>query len=310
MSQNNSSTALRICSFISDRDVCFHNIDRVLLSKQTAYQQVCIVESQSFGKSLLLDGDFQSSTVDEQFYHEFLVHPALLACEKEPQTVLILGAGEGATSREVLRWKTVNKVVAIDIDGEVVEACRQYLPEMHQNAFEDPRVEVIIGDATAFLDRSDAIFDVIIFDLSDPIEEGPSFQLFTKEYFQKVRQAIAPGGYFAMQAGSVDFNYVSIHARLVNTVGSVFPHATSYTNYIPSFLGNWGFIIAGDRPLDKRPDPDAIDKRIRENSVENLRAFDGISWLGALQLPQYIRNAIARETKIYTLANPPQNQRF
>ena len=75
----------------------------------------------------------------------------------------------------MLRWKTVEKVVMIDIDGEVVEACREHLPEMHQNAFDDPRCEVVIGDALDYLDKTDKDWDIVISDLSDPIEEGPIF---------------------------------------------------------------------------------------------------------------------------------------
>lgn len=112
-----------------------------------------------------------------------------------PSKVLVLGGGEGATIREVLRWLTVEQVAMIDIDGEVVEACRQHLPEMHANAFDDPRLKLVIGDALEFLDTSSQIWDVVISDLSDPIEEGPSFQLFTKEYFEKILQVLTPEGF-------------------------------------------------------------------------------------------------------------------
>ncbi|MEA5470549.1 fused MFS/spermidine synthase [Spirulina sp. 06S082] len=310
MPEDYFSTGLKICTPITERDVCLHAIDQILFVTKTAYQQVHIVESSSYGKSLLLDRDYQSSTIDEHFYHEFLVHPALLACEKAPQRVLILGGGEGATLREVLRWKSVEQVVMVDIDGEVVEACRQYLPEMHQNAFDDPRTLLKIGDAMAFLEETQETFDAIVSDLSDPIEEGPSFQLFTQEYFQKVRRHLNPGGCFVMQAGSVDFPYLPVHARLFNTVKSLFSDVESYTYFIPSFFSNWGFIMAADRPINTHPDPKAIDKTIAEQITGKLREFDGVSWLGAAQLPRYIREAIARETQIYTLSSPPKHQRF
>lgn len=309
MHQNNFSAVLQIRNPLTERDICFHTINRVLFVQKTAYQQLHIVESDSFGKSLLLDGDYQASTVDEHFYHEFLVHPALLACAK-PAKVLILGGGEGATLREVLRWNSVESVVMVDIDGEVVEACRQYLPEMHQNSFEDSRSEVRIEDAIHFVENTDERFDVIIYDLSDPIEDGPSFRLFTREYLQKFRNLLAPGGCFTMQAGSVDFSYLTIHARLVNTVKSLFPHVESYTYFIPSFLANWGFILAADRPLEPHPDPATIDRAIAEKISGQLREFDGISWLGALHLPRYIREAIATETEPFTLAEPPKHERL
>ena len=137
-----------------------------------------------------------------------------------PRTVLVLGGGEGATVREVLKWKTVERVVMVDIDGEVVEACKRYLPEMHQGAFDDPRTELVIGDALAYLDRADQTWDIIISDLSDPIEEGPSFRLFTKEYFAQCRRALKPDGYFVVQAGSLAPPEMGLHVRLVKPIRS------------------------------------------------------------------------------------------
>lgn len=95
-----------------------------------------ILETGAFGKGLVLDGKWQFCTVDEFIYQEALVYPALIA-HQQPKKVLVLEGGEGATIREVLRWKSIEAVTTIDIDGEVVEACKQHLPEMHQEAFAD-----------------------------------------------------------------------------------------------------------------------------------------------------------------------------
>jgi len=90
-----------------------------------------------------------------------------------PGAICVLGGGEGATVREALKWKTIKRVVMVDIDAEVVESCKKHLPEMHQGAFEDPRTEVVIGDALDYLDHSENEWDIIISDLSDPIEQFP-----------------------------------------------------------------------------------------------------------------------------------------
>ncbi|MBD0393724.1 MAG: methyltransferase domain-containing protein, partial [Microcoleus sp. C1-bin4] len=203
--------------YITPWDIYVHGIIGVLAYKKTAYQEMYVVQTGTYGKGLVLDGKWQSCTGDEFLYHEPLVHPAMIG-HGSPKKVLVLGGGEGATIREVLRWKTVEKVVMIDIDGEVVEACREHLPEMHQNAFDDPRCEVVIGDALDYLDKTDKDWDIVISDLSDPIEEGPSFQLFTKEYFEKVRGVMSPNGYFVVQAGPVSPAEMKMHARIVNTL--------------------------------------------------------------------------------------------
>jgi spermidine synthase len=220
--------------------------------------------------------------------------------------VLILGGGEGATARDVLRWKSVERVVMIDIDGEVVEACREHLAEMHQGAFDDPRVEVRIEDALNVLERAGDSWDVIISDLSDPIEEGPSFKLFTKEYFQLAKQALARDGVFVVQAGPTAPVEMALHVRLVNTLKAVFDGVQSYASHVPSYASPWGFALGSNRPIDPRPDPEAIDRALAEKTTGGLRMFDGAALLGLLQIPKHLRTAIGAETRVYSLEEPPK----
>ncbi|MFQ5494791.1 MAG: spermidine synthase, partial [Phycisphaerae bacterium] len=139
--------------YITPWDFYAHGITRVILHKKTEFQEMYIVETGAYGRALVLDGKWQSCTGDEYLYHEPLVHPAMLL-HGDPRRVLILGGGEGATAREVLRWRDVEYVAMVDIDAEVVAACREHLAEMHGDAFDDPRLEVVIDDALKVLDRS------------------------------------------------------------------------------------------------------------------------------------------------------------
>lgn len=291
--------------YITPWDIYSHGITQILAYKKTAFQDMYIVETGAYGKALVLDGKWQSCTGDEFLYHEAMVQPAMVA-HQNPRNVLILGGGEGATLREVLRWKTVERAVMIDIDGEVVEACRQHLPEMHQNAFDDPRTELVIGDALEFVDETQDLWDVILYDLSDPIEEGPSFPLFTKELFEKVRRILAPDGFLAVQAGPVSPVELKLHARLANTLKSVFPHTCSYTSYVPTYAAPWGFILASAQELVIRPEPEEIDRLLAQNVTGELQMFDGIALLGMMHLPAHLRRAIDSETQIFTLAEPPK----
>ncbi len=291
--------------YITPWDFYAHGITKVLVNRRTAFQEMHIVETGAYGKALVLDGKWQSSTGDEFLYHEPLVHPAMLLFG-EPRTVLILGGGEGATAREALRWKSVEKATMVDIDGEVVDACREHLPEMHQNVFDDPRLEVVIDDALNVLQRGDQEWDVIISDLSDPIEEGPSFKLFTKEYFEKARRVLSPGGVFVLQAGPVSPAELRMHARLVRTMSEVFAHVQSYTSYVPTYASPWGFALGRTEPIDTRPDPDQIDRELERKTRGGLRMFDGVTLLGMYQLPKHLRLAIAEETLVYTLDKPPK----
>ena len=298
------ATDLWITEYITPRDVFAHGVDDVLVSKKTEYQQMAVVSYGVGEKALVLDGKWQSCTVDEFLYHEPLVHPACVY-HSAPAKVLVLGGGEGATVREVLKWRTVEKIVMVDIDGEVVAACKEHLPEMHQGAFDDPRTELIIGDALHYLDSCEGEWDVLISDLSDPIEEGPSFKLFTKEFFEKCRRALTPDGLLVLQAGPVSPTEMKLHVRLASTVRAVFPHIVSYSAHVPSYATPWGFVLAGLNPIETDIAPSSVDKLLSERTTGKFKMFDGITLRGLMHPPKHLREAIKVEKHVYTLDKPP-----
>jgi spermidine synthase len=305
MSDRQAGTDFSISDNSTPGDGYRYAISRVLVWKRTRFQDLAIVESRSFGKALLLDGNWQSSVVDEFLYHEPLVHPAMVL-HGSPRSVAILGGGEGATLREALRWRSVERVTMVDLDGEVVDACREHLPEMHQGAYDDPRVELVIGDARDWLESARDEYDVIVSDLSEPLEHGPAYELFTREYFEKVRGVLAANGFFSLQAGCTAPNDISIFARVANTLSSVFEHTRPYETNVPSFGTPWGFVLASSRKLDPLPDPAAIDQMLAGSTDESLRMLDGQALCGLFMVSVHVRQAIKEETAVYTLADPPK----
>lgn len=303
MAGTNLNTDLYFAEQITPWDIYKHGINQVLVNQKTKYQEMSIVTG-VYGKALILDGKWQSSSEYEFLYHEGLVHPPMIF-HGSPSKVLVFGGAEGATIREVLRWKTVKKVVMVDIDGEVVEACQKYLPEMHQNSFDDSRVELIIDDAQNFLDSSSETWDVIISDLTDPIESGPSFPLFTQEYFQKISQILSSNGLLIMQAGSIAPAEIDLHVRVVKTLQTVFNYVCSLVPYSPSYGCPLGFILCSDQEFSSTPNPEKVDLLLAEKTTGGFQFMDGISLLGMLQISLNIRQAIATETQIYTLKDPP-----
>jgi len=287
-------------------------VTRILAYRKTPFQEMLIAETGAFGKGLMLDGHWQSTTVDEFLYHEALVHPAMVQVVQAggiPRRVLVLGGAEGATLREVLRWRSVEQVVMVDIDGEVVAACREHLPEMHQGSFEDPRVEVVIADALDFLQETGPIWDVILSDLSDPIESGPAYRLFTQEFFRQIRSKLQPDGAFTIQAGPTGPVELHQHTRIVRTLKTVFAAVQPYSIYAPTYGGPLGFALAAQDPIPPRPEPEQIDQILSQQLDPErgaLQFIDGITLLGLYQVPAHLRRAIAAETTVYTLDNPPR----
>jgi spermidine synthase len=280
-------------------------VSDVLVRTKTRFQDLAIVDTPSYGKALVLDGNWQSCIADEFLYHEPLAHPAMIL-HGSPRRVAILGGGEGATLREVLRWDCVERATMIDLDADVVAACKEHLREMHQGSFDDPRADVKICDATDWLDATDEKFDVVISDLSEPLEHGPSYQLFTQEYFRQIRRVLMPDGVFAIQAGSVAPHEIAVFARVASTLRTVFENVRPYSSFVPSFSTPWGFLLASSRDMQNLPSPENIDRLIAERTSGDLRMLDGVSFRGLLSTSAHIRNAISNEKAVYTLANPPQ----
>jgi len=281
-----------------------HAIARTIVEAQTKFQHVEILQTAAYGKTLVLDGRIQSSQGDEFIYHEALVHPGMLTTEGPPRSALVIGGGEGATLREILRYPSITRAVMVDIDGEVVELCKTHLPEMHQGAFDDPRTQVRHEDARAYLEKSNDRFDFITVDLVEPLEEGPARMLFTQEFYALVRDRLTPGGTMTMQAGMTKLGELGFFTSIHRTLREVFPVVAAYQSFISCFGTPWGFIVASKKVDPARQGAQAVDKLIAERVKGSLEYWDGVTHQHAFSLPKFIRKAVAKQTRIVTDAHP------
>ena len=281
-----------------------HAIARTIVEAQTKFQHVEILQTAAYGKTLVLDGRIQSSQGDEFIYHEALVHPGMLTTEDPPRSALVIGGGEGATLREILRYPSITRAVMVDIDGEVVELCKTHLPEMHQGAFDDPRTQVRHEDARAYLEKSNDRFDFITVDLVEPLEEGPARMLFTQEFYALVRDRLTPGGTMTMQAGMTKLGELGFFTSIHRTLREVFPVVAAYQSFISCFGTPWGFIVASKKVDPARQGAQAVDKLIAERVKGSLEYWDGVTHQHAFSLPKFIRKAVAKQTRIVTDAHP------
>lgn len=280
-----------------------HRLDEELYSGRTKYQSVRVVRTRDLGLCLVLDDKIQSSEADEHIYHEALAHPAMLA-HPRPEKVFIAGGGEGATLREVLTHKTVKKAVMAEIDEEVTDLSRKYLPFLSSGAFEDKRADLYHVDARGYLEKSRDTYDVIIIDLPDPIEKGPAYLLFTQEFYKIVLERITENGIIAVQAGSASPTELLNLASVYNTLKSVFRVVVPYTTYMPAFGGPWGFCLASQKTDPSQFTPGEVDKKIAERGVKGLEFYDGQSHRGMFSLPRYIREGLIKQGRIITDKKP------
>jgi spermidine synthase len=278
-------------------EVHAHAIEETYFAGQTRFQSVAVLRTPVFGKMLVLDGDTQSSQADEKIYHESLVHPAMAAVD-ERREVLILGGGEGATLREVLRDPTVARCTMVDIDGEVVDLSKRYLPEWSAGAFDDPRARVIIGDALAFLKNDGEQYGVVISDLTEPLADSPSFPLFNGDVFRDIKARLAPGGVYVLQASTAGFHNMALHAKMARSLRRFFGNVASYYTHVPAFDNDWAFIACSDAVDVAAISPARIDGYVRGLRGENW-FYDAETHRRLFALPLYLRRELAKDGDLF-----------
>ena len=278
-------------------------VQKVLYSGHTAHQAVEVLESEVFGRSLVLDGKTQSTERDEHIYHEALVHPAMLL-HPGPRTVFIGGGGEGGTLREVLAHRDVERVVMVDLDREVVELCRRYLPQLHQGSFDDPRVELRHQDAREYLATCSETFDVMIMDLVDPVQGGTAYLLYTEEFYRIAKARMSPDSILVTQSGPAGLlSHEECFTTIYNTLTRIFNHTAPTQVHVPAFQTLWGLTLASDSPFPDLTD-DQIDGKIAQRINKPLRFYDGETHRNLFALPKYLRESIRRESRVNRDANP------
>lgn len=222
-------------------------IKETLFTGRSSYQDIAVVDSEEFGRMLVLDGVFQTSIFDEYVYHEMIAHVPLLT-HPAPRQVLVIGGGDGGTIREVVKHPAVEQAEMVEIDGLVVEVSKKYLPEISEALLrEDPKLRLQIGDGIQHMKEAQNKYDVIIVDCSDPI--GPGEGLFTPEFYQDVYKALKEDGLFVQQTES-PFYHQPLLRRLFSDIRSLFPITRTYLASIPLYPGGLHCFTLGSKRYD------------------------------------------------------------
>ena len=225
-------------------------VNRHLYSKKSDYQQIDIYDTPEFGKVLTLDGNVMLTERDEFIYDEMITHVPM-AVHHNVQDVLVIGAGDGGVVKELARYECIQSIDLVEMDEQVVNACRQYLPE-NACRLDDKRVHIYFDNALRFIRRRKAQYDLIIVDSTDPF--GPSEGYFTREFYGICYNALKDDGIMVNQQGSPFYRHDAqamqrSHKHIVNT----FPISRVYQAHIPTYAaGYWLFGFASKKyhPID------------------------------------------------------------
>lgn len=277
--QTNFSPDIWITEKHKDSTALSFRIEKILFSDRSPFQHVCVVETKALGRLLLNDGMTMVSEKDEFVYHEMIAHVPLFA-HPHPKKALVIGGGDGGTVREVLRHKSMEKCVMVEIDEMVVRACKEHLPTV-SCALTDPRLDLRIDDGVKYMAESTEKFDVILIDSTDPI--GPAAPLFGEEFYRNVDARLAPGGIVVSQAESVFFGQ-ELQESLVQILKRVFPQVALYNyNNLTYPGGLWSFSFASHNTPTI---PANLEKKVQESQL-SFRYYNASIHKAAFCLPTF-----------------------
>lgn len=236
----------------TDNMVLSCRISTILHREKTPFQNLAVVDTLEYGRMLVLDNIIQTTVGDEFVYHEMITHVALNT-HPSPKRVLVIGGGDGGAVREIVKHKSIEKVVHCEIDGAVIEAAKKYLPEI-SCALDNPKVEIILDDGIKHVRENKQSYDVIIVDSPDPI--GPAEGLFSAGFYGDLAAALKDDGIFVAQTESPFLNR-NLITRLHRDIAGIFPITRLFLANIPTYPGGlWSFTMGS-----KKYDPLKFDQK-------------------------------------------------
>ena len=266
------------------------------------FQHIAIYIHHELGKILVHDDVVMFVEAYEASYHEMIAHVPLLY-HPNPKRVLVIGGGDGGTSREVLRHAEVEQLIQVEIDREVIRLCQKHFPEMTSAVYNDPRMELQILDGVQFIadcaNGQHLPFDIILIDSTDP--QGPATRLFTEEFYRNCSKSLSMDGILVLQ-GETFYGMADIQKQIFESLCKYFCSYGMYTSAIPFYpLGTWNLIYASQRLHS--------DWQLREDALQNLaNSSQGLFYLNreiisaCFALPNYaLRFTGLNKSKEYNL---------
>ena len=268
------------------------SVDKVYFENKTDHQHLIIFENAKFGRVMALDGIIQTTEADEFIYHEMLTHVPLLA-HGNVKRVLIIGGGDGGMLREVCKHASIEHITQVEIDDQVVEMCKEFLPKHSAGAYDDPRVNIVIDDGANFVRTCTEKFDVIISDSTDPI--GPGDVLFTSDFYENCKNCLAEDGILVTQNG-VAFMQLDEVTTTAKRLKPYFSDQSFYCAAVPTYIGGvMTFAWATDNKTYRTLNDNVIKQRFNTADI-TCRYYNPAIHAASFALPQYIVNALESDS--------------
>lgn len=278
---------------LNSNSVYGFRFERRLLSQQTEFQHLELLESADLGTTLRLDGCLMTAETEEFFYHEALVHPAAMA-HPAPRSALIIGGGDGGALEELLKHPLKN-VTLIDLDEQVIDVSRRHLQSINKGALDDPRVTVRIGDGADYVENTSERYDLVLLDLTDP--ETPAGPLYTQEFFQKCKAVLAPGGAIVLHLGAPFYEPDQVR-ELASALHNVFQHVSGYGLHIPLYGAYWALAVASDDLDPTAITSQKVQARMDQRGIDDLQYYNRDVHGALFALPTFHRRLMEVEDMV------------
>lgn len=253
---------------------------------KTKFQDLEIHDTEQFGKLFRLDGCNMTSEKEEFYYHENLIHPGATA-HPGPKRALIIGGGDGGSSEELLKHPSIEKLTLVELDDKVIDIAKEHFGAIHRGVFDNPRLDLVVGDGLKYLAETSEKFDLIALDLPDPI--GPAELLYEAPFFADCRRALAPGGVLTLHMGSPvarPDRVRAIYQRLAEQFAVVRP----FVMFIPLYGTLWSMAVCSDSLDATAVSVAEIEKRIAKRGLRDLQYYNGATHQAVFALPNYVRD--------------------
>lgn len=261
-------------------------VEEQLYTGESEFQKIEILRTAEFGKVLTLDGLIMLTEKDEFIYHEMITHVAM-ATNPNIKKVLVIGAGDGGTVRELTKYETIEQIDMVEIDEMVVDVCKQYLPQT-ASKLDDPRVKLYFEDGLKFVRKVENEYDLIIVDSTDPF--GPGEGLFTREFYGNCSKALTDDGILVNQHESPFYvedakGMKTAHRRILG----FFPICDVYQLHIPTYpSGHWLFGFASK----KHDAIHELDAAAWNDLGIETNYYNTDIHIGSFALPNYVKEQL------------------
>jgi spermidine synthase len=266
---------------------------RRLASVASPWQQIEVWDTPQLGRLFTLDGRPMTSVGDEFIYHECMVHPAALA-HPAPRAALVLGGGDGGAARQLLKHPDIARIVVAELDAEVVRLTRQYLPQVQGGAFEDPRVELVIGDAADFVAATSEQFDLIVFDLTPP--DSPAAGLYTPAFYAQLKRVMSRDAALSLHLGAPYF-HAARAATLLDGLRTVFAVVRTMGAFVPLYGSLWLMATASDTLDPAALAPAELSARLATRQIDDLLWYDADAHAGLFSASRAVRDKLSQFLK-------------